>query len=324
MPLEELMWVEKYRPRKLDDLVNQESIKQRLGQLLQKRAELPHLLFAGPPGSGKTTAALILSRQILGELAGDYTLSLNASDERGIDVVRERVKTFARFADRREGVPYRLVILDEADEMTHDGQTALRRIMEETSAYTRFILICNYSSGIIEPLQSRCAIFRFHRLDEGAVTDYLKLVAKAEKLKVASPGVLSAIYEATQGDLRQAINMMQAAAAASSEVTVEAVKLASGATVKSRVAEVMKLALDGNFEQARTKMIELTRVYGIPERDFLRFANESLSSLGIEVIARAVSIIAEYDFRLVQGAQPELQLTAMLAQLSSLKNREEG
>ena len=324
MPLEELMWVEKYRPRKLDDLVNQVSVKQRLNQLLEKRAELPHLLFAGPPGSGKTTTALIISRQILGELAGDYTLSLNASDERGIDVVRERVKTFARFADRREGVPYRLVILDEADEMTHDGQTALRRIMEETSAYTRFILICNYSSGIIEPLQSRCAIFRFHRLDEEAITEYLKLVAKAEKLKVASPGVYSAICEATQGDLRQAINMMQAAAVASSEVTAEAVKVASGATVKSRVAEVMKLALDGDFEAARTKMIELTRVYGIPERDFLRFANESLSSLGTKDIAKAVSIVAEYDFRLVQGAQPELQLTAMLAQLSSLKKREEG
>jgi len=324
LPLEELMWVEKYRPRKLDDLVNQVSVKQRLNQLLEKRAELPHLLFAGPPGSGKTTTALIISRQILGELAGDYTLSLNASDERGIDVVRERVKTFARFADRREGVPYRLVILDEADEMTHDGQTALRRIMEETSAYTRFILICNYSSGIIEPLQSRCAIFRFHRLDEEAITEYLKLVAKAEKLKVASPGVYSAIYEATQGDLRQAINMMQAAAVASSEVTAEAVKVASGATVKSRVAEVMKLALDGDFEAARTKMIELTRVYGIPERDFLRFANESLSSLGTKDIAKAVSIVAEYDFRLVQGAQPELQLTAMLAQLSSLKKREEG
>ncbi|MGP8125992.1 MAG: replication factor C small subunit [Nitrososphaerales archaeon] len=322
MPLEDLMWVEKYRPEKIEDLVDQESVKQRLKQLLEKREEIPHLLFAGPPGSGKTTTALIIARQILGEHRGEYTLSLNASDERGIDVVRERVKTFARFADRRAGVPYRLVILDEADEMTHDGQTALRRIMEETSAYTRFILICNYSSGIIEPLQSRCAIFRFHRLDETAVTAYLKVVAKGEKLKVASESVYGAIYEATQGDLRQAINMMQAASA-SSELTHDAVKLASGASVKSRVSEVMKLALDGNFEAARTKMVELTRVYGIPERDFLRFANEALSSMNFDDLAGAISILAEYDFRLVQGSQPELQLTAMLAQLSSLKRKAE-
>jgi replication factor C small subunit len=202
--------------------------------------------------------------------------------------------------------------------MTHDGQTALRRIMEEASAYTRFILICNYSSGIIEPLQSRCAIFRFHRLDETAVTEYLKVVARGEKLKVASESVYGAIYEASQGDLRQAIHTMQAASA-SSGLTLEAVKSVSGATVKARVSEVIKLALEGNFEAARTKMVELTKVYGIPERDFLRFANESLNSMKVDDPARAVSILAEYDFRLVQGSQPELQLTAMLAQLASLK-----
>ena len=129
MPLEEMMWVEKYRPKKLEELVNQESLKSRLAPLLEKKSELPHLLFAGPPGSGKTTTALIIAKEALGDLWNDYTLSLNASDERGIDIVRERVKTFARYVDRRAGVPFRLVILDESDEMTHDAQTALRRIM---------------------------------------------------------------------------------------------------------------------------------------------------------------------------------------------------
>ena len=148
MSLEALMWVEKYRPHKIDELVNQEEVKERLKPLLEKKDELPHLLFAGPPGSGKTTTALVLARELLGELASDYVLSLNASDERGIDAVRERVKTFASYSDRREGVPFRLVILDEADEMTRDAQTALRRIMEETSRYTLFILICNYSSNL--------------------------------------------------------------------------------------------------------------------------------------------------------------------------------
>lgn len=320
MPLEQLMWVEKYRPTRLEDLVDQSTIKQRLKLMLEKREQLPHLLFAGPPGSGKTTTAMIIARQILGEQWADYTLSLNASDERGIDMVRERVKTFARFMDRREGVPYRIVILDESDEMSGDAQTALRRIMEEAATYTRFILVCNYSSGIIEPLQSRCAMFRFQRLGEEAVVEHLKEIAKREKLKASAEGVFAAIYEATQGDIRQAINLMQAASA-SGELTLEGVKTVTGATVKTRVGEVIRLALEGDFEASRTKMVELTRVYGIPERDFLRFANEALTSMKPDNLGRAISILAEYDFRLVQGAQPELQLTAMLAQLSVLKSR---
>jgi replication factor C small subunit len=318
LPIEDLMWVEKYRPKELDDLVNQVPIRQRLVPLLQKKAQLPHLLFAGPPGSGKTTVAMIIARELLGERWRDYTLSLNASDERGIDTVRQRIKTFARFTDRVEGVPFRLVVLDEADETTADAQTALRRVMEENSEQTRFILICNYSSGIIEPLQSRCAIFRFQRLDEASVTVHLKSIAKKEKLKHTGDSVFGEIYEATQGDLRQAINLMQAASA-SGELTIEAVKSVSGASMKSRVSDIMQTALSGEFDAARAKMIELTRVYGIPERDFLRFANEALSSLKVPDMAKAISILAEYDFRLVQGSQPELQLTAMLAQLSSLK-----
>src|SRR5271154_1104667 len=179
MPLENLMWVEKYRPHKLEDVINQTEVKERLAPLLEKPREMPHLLFAGPPGSGKTTLAHIVAEQLLGDLKNDYTLSLNASDERGIDVVRERVKVFASYSDRREGVPFRLVILDECDEMTRDAQTALRRIMEESSSFTRFILICNYSSGVIEPIQSRCAIFRFQRVGAEQVSSALKKIAKA-------------------------------------------------------------------------------------------------------------------------------------------------
>jgi replication factor C small subunit len=319
MSVEQLMWVEKYRPRKLDELVNQEEVKERLSFLLRKKEELPHLLFAGPPGSGKTTTALIVARETLGEYWQDYTLSLNASDERGIDMIRERVKTFARYSDRREGVPFRLVILDEADEMTSDAQTALRRIMEEASAYTRFILICNYSSGIIEPIQSRCAIFRFKRLDSISVTSYLKMIAEKEGIKVSGQEVYDAIYDAVQGDLRQAINMMQAASA-SGEIDVEKVKRITGATIRSRVLNIMQLAISGKFEEARLRMLELTKVYGLPERDFLRYASEAVSSLP-EANSEIYRIIAEYDYRLVVGAQPEIQITAMLSELSSLKRK---
>jgi len=688
------MWVEKYRPHKIDDLVNQEEVKERLKPLLEKKNELPHLLFAGPPGSGKTTTALVLAKELLGELAGDYSLSLNASDERGIDAVRDRIKNFASYSDRREGVPFRLVILDEADEMclhpdtkvivgtlespiektleellsnhgdeffeiptfntstlrpeddkgkvirsgmadlykvsfedgrtilasaghpffqitgskvselktkdlqpgseladfanrflhcyqckktfyrryptdlyehyfcsekcrdaflrsmsrdrlssekleisrrrqlalrragtlqtveyghrryaitkqlvesgffkelsqrafvapqeywkanrfrsklevkmaklldewkvgykreqvvftndrgnrypfvldfligeriallvngcwwhvcpscgvkprneeqrrnmekdlkhvagleamgykvvivwehelkdentihehvlpkifqtvgisggglprirhsrvksiehigksevlnisvaknhnfflangilthnTRDAQTALRRIMEETSRYSRFILICNYSSNLIEPIQSRCAIFRFKRIGQAEVAARLKKIAKAEDVKVGEK-VLEAISVAVDGDLRQAINLLQAASAGGVEVTLEKVNAVTGTSVKERAAEIVRTALGGDFSGARLKLIEFTRVYGIPESDFLRFANEEIAKGEGERTADAIRILAEYDYRLAMGANPEVQLTALLAELAALR-----
>jgi len=320
MPLEDMMWVEKYRPHRLEDVMNQSEVKARLGPLLARQQEMPHLLFAGPPGTGKTTVAQIVAETILGPLKSDYTLSLNASDERGINTVRERVKTFASYSDRREGVPFRLVILDESDEMTRDAQTALRRIMEESSRFTRFILVCNYSSSIIEPIQSRCAIFRFSRVGAEEVVGYLRRIAKDEKLK-APAEVLESIYEATNGDLRQAINLLQAAAK-DGQVTIESVNSITGAMVKGRVAEIVGLALGGDFAGARQRLVELTKVYGIPESDFLRFANETVVATADGArMAEAVRILAEYDYRLVLGANPEIQLTAMLAQLAALKGR---
>jgi replication factor C small subunit len=260
----------------------------------------------------------VIARELLGDLVNDYSLQLNASDERGIDAVRDRIKTFASYSDRREGVPFRLVILDEADELTRDAQTALRRIMEETSRVTRFILICNYSSNIIEPIQSRCAIFRFKKIGRDEVTARLKKIAKNEDVK-ATEKVLEAISEAVDGDLRQGINLLQAAAAGGAEVTLDKVNAATGTSVKERAAEIIKLALGGDFGAARLKLVELTRVYGIPESDFLRFANEEIAKGEGAKTAEAIKILAEYDYRLAMGANPEIQLTALLAELAALR-----
>jgi len=175
------MWVEKYRPSKLSEVVDQEEIIGSLESLLKNQSEMPHLLFSGSAGVGKTTVALCMSRQILGIRARDYTLELNASDERGINMVRERVKKFSRFAGLDTEIPFKIIILDEADEMTADAQTALRRIIEDTAKFCRFILIANNISKIIDPIQSRCAVFKFTTIPEKDTISHLKVIAKKEK-----------------------------------------------------------------------------------------------------------------------------------------------
>lgn len=313
--LTSLMWVEKYRPVKLEEVVNQKTVVERLQQLLKNPTELPHLLLAGPPGTGKTTIALCIARIILKEYWRDYTLELNASDERGINTVRERVKTFARYAAGAD-TPYRIIILDEADEMTNDAQTALRRIMEESSRACRFILVCNYSSGIIPPLQSRVAMFRFTGLNEEDVVTHLSTICKAEGLKCNQES-LSLIYQVSGGDLRHAINILQAASTLK-DVTVENIKKVAGITGKAFAADIVHIALEGDFNKAREKLVELTRVYGMSEQDFIKYAHDELLKVKPPNADQIAEALAKYDYRLIVGAHPEIQMSALLAEIVRL------
>ena len=183
--LANLMWSEKYRPKKLQEVVNQKEIIKGISNLI-KSPDIPHMLFAGPAGVGKTTTALCIVMELLGDEWRKNTLELNASDERGIKMVRERVKEFAASiklaGDKEFGKP-KIIILDEADEMTSEAQTALRRIIEDSARTTRFIIICNYLSQIIEPIQSRCVVFRFTRLPKEVVIDHLEMICKQQKVK---------------------------------------------------------------------------------------------------------------------------------------------
>ncbi len=313
MSLHNLMWVEKYRPTKLADLVNQKDVVGSIDALLKNPSEMPHLLFSGSAGVGKTTAALCISHQILGDYWRNFTLELNASDERGINMVRERVKKFSRFAGLDTEIPFKIIILDEADEMTADAQTALRRIIEDTAKYCRFILIANNISNIIDPIQSRCAVFKFTRIAEKDVTTHLKNIAKKEKVKTDDKG-LSAIYDYSEGDLRHAINIMQAAASLGS-ITEESVQKSAGLTKTNDVDVVLKLALGGKLADARNKMIELIKVYGMSESDFLKYINQSIFKQKSDHLEDILQIIAKYDYRILSGANPEIQLSALLAEL---------
>ncbi|MEK0322620.1 MAG: replication factor C small subunit [Nitrosopumilus sp.] len=311
------MWVEKYRPTKLSEIINQTEIIGSLKALIKDPTDMPHLLFSGSAGVGKTTTALCLSRQILGDYAKDCTLDLNASDERGIGMVREKVKKFSRFAGMVD-VPFKIIILDEADEMTSDAQTALRRIIEDAAKICRFILIANNVSKIIEPIQSRCAAFKFTSVSEQDVVARLEEIAKKEKVKTDKKG-LKAIYEYTDGDLRHAINLMQATASLGG-ITEENVKASAGLTKISDVDEVLKIALSGKVTEAREKMIELIKVYGMSESDFLKYLNSAVFKSKHSKLSDILQVIAKYDYRILVGANSEIQLSAMLAELAKLEN----
>lgn len=313
------MWTEKYRPKKLEDIVNQSEIIRGITNLV-KSPDIPHMLFSGPAGVGKTTAALCIARGILGEEWRKNTLELNASDERGIKMVRERVKEFAasvKLATDKDFDKPKIIILDEADEMTSEAQTALRRIIEDSARTTRFIIICNYLSQIIEPIQSRCVVFRFIRLPKSEVIEHLKMISGKEKVKFEEKA-FDQIYESTGGDLRHSINVMQAAAGMGA-VSIANVNAAIGLSGRSKVGDILKLALGGKFNEARIRLLELTQVYGMSETDFLKYANQEAYDLKLEDPGEFAALMAEYDYRLASGAHPEIQLAALLAQLGRLK-----
>jgi len=313
---EEVLWVEKYRPKSLDDIVNQKEIVERLKKFVAER-NMPHLLFAGPSGTGKTTAALALVHDLYGDNYKQYFLELNASDERGIDVIRNKVKEFARTVPPGD-VPFKVVLLDEADNMTADAQQALRRTMELYTQTTRFILACNYLSKIIEPIQSRTALFRFYPLKKEDVVNRLAYIAKNEGVEYDEKA-LETIYDITQGDMRKSINILQAASAYG-KVTVEAVYKVLGLAQPKEVREMINLALSGKFNEARAKLRELVVNYGLSGGDIVKQVHREITGGELQMPEELRVLLADYigevEFRIMEGADDEIQLSAMLARLA--------
>ena len=306
------LWTEKYRPPTLSEIIGQGNVVDSLIRFVDNR-NVPHCLFAGPPGTSKTTAAMAMARDLFGETFERNFMELNASDERGIDVVRNQIKNFARTMPAGD-LPFKILVLDEADHLTTDAQHALRRTMESYSASCRMILICNYSSRIIPPIQSRCAIFRFSRLHEEAMTERLDYIAKQEKASLLKSGKDAILYLA-EGDMRAAINLLQAASSTGEKVSDSLVYSISGRASPTAVKEMLGLALDGKYDDSLSTLKSLLYHLGVSPLDLTRQVHREVLDLEISQEKKMALLdrAAEAEFRIAEGASGEVQLAALLA-----------
>ena len=306
------IWTEKYRPSKFHELVGQDEIVKRV-ESLTNSLNIPHLLFAGPAGTGKSTLALIVVKELYGANWRENYLELNASDERGINIVREKVKNFARTKSLGK-VPFKIIFLDEADALTPEAQQALRRTMENYSATCRFILSCNYSSKIIDPIQSRCAIFRFKLLEKKDIEKYLMEIIKRENLTIKSEAI-EIIYEGSEGDCRRATNLLQATASISPNITPELVSTIISNAKPKDIKVVLDYALAGDFQRAREKLLDVMLKESISGQDVIKAIQKEIWNLPVEpeLKVRLTEKTGETEFRIVEGSDPFIQLQALLA-----------
>lgn len=319
-------WVEKYRPRTMDEVAFQFEVVEVLRKCIQG-SDMPHLLFYGPPGTGKTSTILALSRELFGpELMRERVLELNASDERGIDVVREKVKSFAQTTVSAQPVkgfpcpPYKIIILDEADAMTKDAQTALRRTIEQYSKVTRFCLICNYISRIIEPLASRCAKFRFKPLSPPTLLQRLEHVVVQEGVS-CSPEILEQLVPLCNGDLRSAITCLQSAHRLHpSGVRLSDVQDILGLIPPPVVAHLMECCLSNSYEKLESAVTNLI-ADGFAVSQLCVELHDAImgqESVSDEKKAKIAEKIAKVDCRLVEGGDEFLQAMDLCGTVMSI------
>nr|1SXJ_B Chain B, Activator 1 37 kDa subunit [Saccharomyces cerevisiae] len=315
----QLPWVEKYRPQVLSDIVGNKETIDRLQQIA-KDGNMPHMIISGMPGIGKTTSVHCLAHELLGRSYADGVLELNASDDRGIDVVRNQIKHFAQKKLHLPPGKHKIVILDEADSMTAGAQQALRRTMELYSNSTRFAFACNQSNKIIEPLQSQCAILRYSKLSDEDVLKRLLQIIKLEDVKYTNDGLEAIIFTA-EGDMRQAINNLQSTVAGHGLVNADNVfKIVDS----PHPLIVKKMLLASNLEDS----IQILRTdlwkKGYSSIDIVTTSfrvTKNLAQVKESVRLEMIKEIGLTHMRILEGVGTYLQLASMLAKIHKLNNK---
>jgi replication factor C small subunit len=309
------MWVEKYRPKKLIDIAGQKHIIERLSAYV-KAKNVPHMILAGPAGSGKTTSALALSKELFGESWSQNFNELNASDERGIGIIRGKIKNFARTAPIGQ-MPFKIIFLDEADSLTTDAQAALRRTIEKYTHICRFILSVNYSSKIIEPIQSRCTIFRFSPLKPDEIKHYIRKIAQKEKLEITKDGLETLIF-ISQGDLRKAINILQVSASLNKIITADLLYETTVTINPKEVESLIMSALKGDFMASRNMLYTLLNQHGLSGEDIIKQIHRTIFDLTIPDVnkIKLIEKTGEIEFRITEGSNEHIQLETLLAQFT--------
>ncbi|MBW2998018.1 replication factor C small subunit [Candidatus Woesearchaeota archaeon] len=312
------IWIEKYRPQTFEEVKGQDKIVERVKALVEKK-NLPHLLFTGPAGVGKTTLSIVIAKELFKDTWRDNFLELNASDERGIDVVRVKVKDFARTRAMGD-VPFKLIYLDESDALTKEAQQALRRTMENYTANCRFILAANYSSKIIDPIQSRCAVFRFKPLEKKDVFELVDTIAQKENLKV-DEAAKEALFKVSKGDCRKLENTMQSCSSISTDITEDVVYSLASFAKPNELKDILQKAIGKDFESAKSELLKTMIKYGLAGTDIIKQIQSEIWNLDVSDDDKVALIdkCGEIEFRMVEGSDEMIQLEALLAYIYNIK-----
>lgn len=312
--MENTIWVEKYRPRHLSDVIGQIEVTNKL-KVYVERKNIPHLMFSGPPGVGKTASAIVIAKQIFGDTWTLNFKELNASDERGINVVREQIKDFAKTSSIGDS-EFKIIFLDEADALTGDAQAALKRTMERYTNSCRFILSCNYSSKIIEPIQSRCSVYRFKGISPEDMKNRLKYIAGQEKLNI-NEQVLDSIVYVAETDMRRAINCLEISSLMSKDITVDSIYKSSGLAHPDEIKELLNLSLKGSFIGGLNRLDTLLIEQGLSGLDILKQLFKETMSLVIEDKMKIdiIEKIGDCDFRISEGSDEMIQMKFLITQI---------
>ncbi|KAI9346703.1 DNA replication factor [Pilaira anomala] len=310
--LDNLPWIEKYRPKTLDDLVSQDNITSTIENFIQAK-KLPHLLFYGPPGTGKTSTILASARQLYGDKFKSMILELNASDDRGIDVVREQIKNFASTRNIYTS-GFKLIVLDEADAMTNQAQAALRRVIEKYTKNVRFCIICNYVSRILPAIQSRCTRFRFSPLDKELIEDRLKHVIEAEHVNITDDGK-EALLRLSKGDMRRALNILQACHASYDRIDETAVYNCTGHPDPKVIDRIARSLMSEEFTTVYTKIEEIKKESGIALQDIITDLHTYTGVIDYPPKSRILLLknLSQLEYRLSEGANENIQLGALVS-----------